>query len=61
VQAITAMVVNHAKDMSIILMHCGDGDRSRTVKALPGIIGRLKKMHYRFVRIDEMLNVHESF
>ena len=61
VQKITDKVVNEAKDKSIILMHCGNGDRSNTVKALPGIIVRLKKMHYRFIRIDEMLHVPESF
>jgi peptidoglycan-N-acetylglucosamine deacetylase len=61
VQEITDKVVNGAKDKGIILMHCGNGDRSKTVKALPGIIVRLKKIHYRFIRIDEMLNVPESF
>lgn len=61
VQEIKDRVVNGAKDKSIILMHCGNGDRSKTVKALPRIIARLKKMHYRFIRIDEMLNVPESF
>jgi peptidoglycan-N-acetylglucosamine deacetylase len=61
VQKITDKVVNEAKDKSIILMHCGNGDRSNTVKALPGIIVRLKKMHYRFTRVDEMLNIPESF
>jgi peptidoglycan-N-acetylglucosamine deacetylase len=60
-QKITDLVVNEAKDKSIVLMHCGNGDRSHTVKALPKIIRRLKKMHYRFIRIDEMLNIPESF
>ena len=60
-EEITERVVSQAKDKSIILLHCGNGDRSPTVRALPGIIVRLKKMHYHFIRIDEMLKVQESF
>src|ERR1035438_7734916 len=33
IQEITACVVNGAKDKGIILMHCGNGDRSHTIKA----------------------------
>jgi len=61
VAEITEKVILQAKDKGIILMHCGNGDRSHTVKALPGIINQLKKMHYRFIRIDEMLSTPESF
>jgi peptidoglycan-N-acetylglucosamine deacetylase len=57
---IADFVINNAKDRSIILLHCGNGDRSRTVNALPDIISRLKKQNYRFIRVDELLGVPES-
>ncbi|MBK5211099.1 MAG: polysaccharide deacetylase family protein [Coriobacteriia bacterium] len=37
----------------VILMHDGAGNRSQTVKALPGIIGEYRDAGYRFVTIEE--------
>jgi peptidoglycan-N-acetylglucosamine deacetylase len=50
-------VLNGARPGSIILMHDGGGDRSRSVKALPGIISGLKQKGYRFVTLPELLEM----
>ncbi|MDR3667685.1 MAG: polysaccharide deacetylase family protein [Ignavibacteriaceae bacterium] len=40
---------------SIILLHDAGGDRSQTVKALPGIIDYFKKRGYTFVTVSSLL------
>ncbi len=55
-------VMRKIKPTEIVLMHDGGGDRSATVKALPEIISRLKKLGYKFVTIPELLamNVNQQ-
>ena len=55
-EAFVNNVMKGAKPGSIILMHDGGGDRSRTVKALPQIIKGLRQQGYRFVTLPELLN-----
>ncbi len=50
-------VLKGAKPGSIVLMHDGGGNRSRTVQALPQIIASLKSQGYRFVTIPELLQI----
>lgn len=50
-------VLKSAKPGAIVLMHDGGGNRSRTVKALPAIIGGLKSQGYKFVTIPELLEM----
>lgn len=40
---------------TIVLMHDGGGDRSKTIAALPQIIETLQAEGYRFVTVQEML------
>lgn len=51
---ITHDVVTRVRPGSIVLLHDGGGDRTQTIKALPGIIRLLKARGYRFVTLDEM-------
>jgi chitin deacetylase len=51
-------VLRGAKPGSIVLMHDGGGDHSKTVKALPEIISGLRQMGYQFVTIPELLKMH---
>ncbi|WP_407886339.1 polysaccharide deacetylase family protein [Scytonema sp. NUACC26] len=53
-------VLKQAKSGSIILMHDGGGNRSRTVAALPQIISRLKQQGYSFVTIPELLEIQSK-
>ncbi|OUL23318.1 polysaccharide deacetylase [Nostoc sp. RF31YmG] len=50
-------VVNAAKPGSIVLMHDGGGNHSRTVKALPDIIAGLKAKGYKCVTVSELLEM----
>ena len=54
------LIDNALKDAqpgSIILLHDGGGDRSKTVQALPKLIAELKQRGYHFVTVPELLNV----
>lgn len=42
---------------SIVLMHDGGGDRSQTVEALKTALPQLKEQGFRFVTIDELLEI----
>lgn len=53
-------VMRQANSGGIVLMHDGGGNRSRTVKALPEIIARLRKEGYIFVTIPELLQMQEQ-
>jgi peptidoglycan-N-acetylglucosamine deacetylase len=50
-------VMRNIKPTEIVLMHDGGGNRSATVKALPEIIARFKKLGYKFVTIPELLEM----
>jgi peptidoglycan-N-acetylglucosamine deacetylase len=51
---ITSIATKNARSGAVILMHDGGGDRSSTVKALPGIIKKLRSLGYHFVTVDEL-------
>ncbi|MFD8667590.1 polysaccharide deacetylase family protein [Streptomyces microflavus] len=53
-EAIIERTVRQAGPGSIILMHDGGGDRSGTVRALPGIIEQLLDKGYEMVAIEQM-------
>ncbi|HEY9611999.1 polysaccharide deacetylase family protein [Allocoleopsis sp.] len=53
-------VLKGAKPGSIVLMHDGGGEHSKTVKALPEIISGLRQMGYRFVTVPELLKDAKS-
>jgi len=48
-------VLKGARPGSIVLMHDGGGNRSRTVEALPVILAGLQQQGYRFVSVPELL------
>ncbi|WP_176392132.1 polysaccharide deacetylase family protein [Marininema halotolerans] len=50
-------VFAHVKSGSIILLHSGGGDRSRTVRALPGLIDKLRNQGYQFTTVDRLIGV----
>lgn len=54
--SIKSAILN-AKPGDIILMHDGGGDRSQTVEALSEALPQLKKAGYRFVTVDELLQI----
>ena len=56
-QRLVNNVMRNIKPVDIVLMHDGGGNRSATVKALPQIIARLKKLGYKFVTIPELLEI----
>jgi peptidoglycan/xylan/chitin deacetylase (PgdA/CDA1 family) len=51
---ITSIATKNARPGAVILMHDGGGDRSSTVKALPGIIKKLRSKGYSFVTLDAL-------
>jgi len=51
---IAKRVVGSVRPGSVVLMHDGGGDRSKTVEALGPIISELKKQGYTFVTLDEL-------
>ncbi|NQE36668.1 polysaccharide deacetylase family protein [Microcoleus asticus] len=53
-------VMRQANSGGIVLMHDGGGNRSRTVKALPDIIARLRNEGYIFVTVPELLQMQEQ-
>nr|WP_244141894.1 polysaccharide deacetylase family protein [aff. Roholtiella sp. LEGE 12411] len=53
-------VIKDSKPGGIVLMHDGGGNRSRTVQALPEIIGNFRKQGYRFVTIPELLEIQDT-
>ncbi len=50
-------VLKYADPGGIVLLHDGGGNRSRTVRALPGIIDELKNRGYRFVTVPELMEM----
>jgi peptidoglycan-N-acetylglucosamine deacetylase len=59
-QQISDHVLKQAKPGSIILLHDGGGDRSRTLTALPKIITGLKAQGYTFVSVNELLGFQQQ-
>ncbi|WP_302104801.1 polysaccharide deacetylase family protein [Polycladomyces zharkentensis] len=58
--ALATNVLSHVRPGSIILMHSATGrggHLQNTVQALPGIIQRLRREGYRFVRVSELLDI----
>jgi peptidoglycan-N-acetylglucosamine deacetylase len=54
-EAIERDILAGAGGGSVVLLHDGGGDRSRTVAALPRILTRLAERGYRFVPVTEFL------
>lgn len=55
VSAIVNIVLSHATNGSIILMHDGGGNRTETVLALPLIISALQQRGFTFVTVPQLL------
>lgn len=53
-------IVSATRPGSIILLHDGGGDRTRTVAAVPKIISRLKAKGYEFVTVPELLKLPKA-
>jgi peptidoglycan/xylan/chitin deacetylase (PgdA/CDA1 family) len=54
-KAIVARVLAAARPGSIIELHDGGGDRTQTIAALPAIVIGLRRRHYEFVTVPELL------
>lgn len=52
-------VLSRVRPGSIVLLHDGGGDRSRTLAALPELIERLRAEGYRFVTVPQLLESGE--
>jgi len=59
VDTIVQRVISNVKPGSIILLHDGGGDRSKTVKACKKIIDALHNQGYRFATISELLGMQK--
>ena len=59
--AITDMVLSHAFNGSIVLMHDGGGNRSQDVEALPDIIDKLRAQGYTFLTVSELMAKDSRF
>jgi peptidoglycan/xylan/chitin deacetylase (PgdA/CDA1 family) len=55
--AIIRGALSAARPGAIVLMHDGGGDRSQTVAALPAIVKALKRRHYGFVTVPQLLRL----
>jgi peptidoglycan/xylan/chitin deacetylase (PgdA/CDA1 family) len=53
--AIVQRVLRGARPGAIVLMHDAGGARSQTIAALPKIVRRLRRRHYRLVTVPQML------
>lgn len=53
-------IVSATRPGSIILLHDGGGDRTRTVAAVPAIIRQLKAKGYEFVTVPELLKLPKA-
>jgi peptidoglycan/xylan/chitin deacetylase (PgdA/CDA1 family) len=54
-QVIVSRVLQGARPGAIIELHDGGGDRSQTAAALPGIIRALRRRHYQFVTVPQLV------
>jgi peptidoglycan/xylan/chitin deacetylase (PgdA/CDA1 family) len=55
VKAIVRRVMKGAKPGAIVLLHDAGGPRSQTVAALPEIIRRMRKRHFKLVTVPQLL------
>jgi peptidoglycan-N-acetylglucosamine deacetylase len=55
VKSIVRRVMRGAKPGAIVLMHDAGGRRSQTVAALPEIIKRLRKRHFKLVTVPQLI------
>jgi chitin deacetylase len=53
-------VLKEASTGGIVLMHDGGGDRSKTLRALPQLMGELKKRGYKFVTVPELMEMQQK-
>ena len=60
VDAIVDRVLEDVRPGSIILLHDGGGDRTLTVQATDELIGKLKRMGYRFATVSQLLGEHPT-
>jgi peptidoglycan-N-acetylglucosamine deacetylase len=58
VKSIENYIKEHSGDNCVVLLHCGNGDRSMTVSVLSRIIRYYKGENYKFVRLDELMNTN---
>ncbi|MGW4895266.1 polysaccharide deacetylase family protein [Kitasatospora sp. NPDC004240] len=59
-EVIAERVLRQVRPGSIVLMHDGGGDRSRTAAALPAVITGLRERGYRLVTLDELAAHHPA-
>lgn len=59
-QLMAKRIINKVTPGTIILLHDGILDRTRSVKTLPIIIDGLKNKGYRFVTISELIRLQEN-
>ncbi|WP_371123183.1 polysaccharide deacetylase family protein [Microcoleus sp.] len=55
VEDIANQVINHVRSGSIVVMHDGGGDRSKTVAATEIIVKTLQSQGYKFKTVSELL------
>jgi peptidoglycan-N-acetylglucosamine deacetylase len=55
-EIISSSVIKNTRPGAIIVMHDGNGNREKTVKALPVILKNLFAKGYKFVTVAELLN-----
>ncbi|MCG6494173.1 polysaccharide deacetylase family protein [Kitasatospora sp. A2-31] len=53
-EVVTERVLRQVRPGSVVLMHDGGGDRSRTAAALPAVITGLRERGYRLVALEEL-------
>ncbi|MBD1939254.1 polysaccharide deacetylase family protein [Microcoleus sp. FACHB-68] len=58
-QSLVKAVLDNAQPGGIVLLHDGGGNRTRTLQALPPIIAELKQRGYRFVSVQELLEMED--
>ena len=55
--AILRTALSEVRPGAVILMHDGGGDRSETVAALPALINALRRRHYSFATVPQLLRL----
>jgi peptidoglycan-N-acetylglucosamine deacetylase len=55
--AILRAALSEVRPGAVILMHDGGGDRSQTVAALPALINALRRRHYSFATVPQLLRL----
>jgi peptidoglycan/xylan/chitin deacetylase (PgdA/CDA1 family) len=56
-KAIISRALSTVRPGAIVLMHDGGGDRRQTVSALPAIISALRRRHYEFATVPQLLRL----